>query len=77
MNTFPLTSAECPDIASSYVGGSKELCLQIKTISRTFTNNLPIPSTDENDGAEGYGAVGYAFGVESVGKEDGGIFGIP
>lgn len=50
---------------------------EMKTISRTFTNNLPIPSTDENDGAEGYGAVGYAFGVESDGKDDGSIFGIP
>lgn len=58
-------------MASSYVGGSKR-CYACKseTIGKNEQINLPMPSTDENAGADGYG------GVESVGIEAGCIFGI-
>lgn len=37
------------------------------------TNNLPIPSTDENDGADGCNAVEWTFALKSAGKGGGGL----
>lgn len=64
MKIFPLISVEWPDIASSYVGGSENIYAHNKTNCKKLQNTLPIPSTDENGGADG--ADGYGGGVGST-----------